>query len=63
MPHPDLDNMYKLQLDTLHYSKQLKSTLDGIEKVYDLSKAKIAALLRAQQASASSSRPRKVARR
>ena len=65
----DPDNMTKQQLDTainmvLQYSKQFKSTLKGVQGVYDLSKAKLAALLRALQASASSpSRQRKVARR
>ena len=64
----DGDTMTK-QLDTvikvvLQLSKQFKSTHDGGHEVHDLSKAVLAALMRTQQAFASSSsRPRKVARR
>ena len=65
----DQSAMTKQQLDTsikvvLQYSKQFKSVLVGAQEVYHLSTGKPAALLRAQQALASSSsRPRKVARR
>ena len=65
----DRNTMTKQQLHTaikvvLQFTKQFKSVLEGAQEVYDLSKVKLAALLRAQQALASSaSRPCKVARR
>ena len=61
----DLNTLTKQQLDDiikviLPYSKQFKNLLENAQKLYDLSKAKLGDLLRAQQAFA---RPRKAARR